>query len=359
MNMKKLFLHLTILSALFLVACNGNEDPIDQTTGEPTHLILCEGLMGKNDSKLVAYNFITKAQNDDFFLSINKRGLGDSGNDMLKHGSKIYIAVTGSSTIEIINAETGKSVGQIQMRTDNGNAKEPRSLAAHNGKVYVTSFDNTVSRIDTASLKIDGSVIVGRNPEGICISNNKIYVANSGGLDWETGNYDTTVSVVDINTFKEEKKIEVGKNVYQVFADSEGDIYVSTRAIYEQAEPTFNRIDAKTGKVETIQDIEPGKFVIANDKAYIIIEDYKLEQAKVVVYDCKEEKISTENFITDNTKMGMPYGISVDALSGDIFLTEIEKYTIPGNVYSFDKNGKLKFKLKNVGISPSQVLPLH
>lgn len=43
-------------------------------------------------------------------------------------------------------------------------------MPPHIGKgVYVTSYDDTVTRIDTATLAIDGSVEVGRDPDGICI----------------------------------------------------------------------------------------------------------------------------------------------------------------------------------------------
>ncbi len=72
------------------------------------------------------------------------------------------------------------------MKTSTGESKQPRYAAAYGGKVYVTSYDDTVTRIDTATLAIDGSVKVGRDPDGICINNNKIYVANSGGLDFAT-----------------------------------------------------------------------------------------------------------------------------------------------------------------------------
>ncbi len=75
-------------------------------------------------------------------------------------------------------------------------------------KAYVCSYDGTVARIDTTSLSIDVITTVGRNPDNICVQNEKLYISNSGGLDYSEGlGVDNTVSVVDIDTFNESSKI--------------------------------------------------------------------------------------------------------------------------------------------------------
>ncbi len=360
--MKKIIFSLMAFTALFLASCSDVDNPIENNIPKEAKklLILNEGGMGQNNSTLAQYDLESGVLDKNYFLTVNKRGLGDTGNDMLRYGSKIYVVMNVSSTIEIIDGKNGKSLKQIAMKTADGKSKQPRRVAAYGGKVYVTSFDDTVTRIDTLSLSIDGSATVGRDPEGICIKNNKIYVANSGGLDFETGNYDTTVSVVDIKSFKEEKKIEVGKNPVHIFADSQGDIYVATSAIWQGwtkvADASLKKINVSTEKVETIENIQPNKLTYVNDKAYIIIDDYS--QSLITVYDCLNEKIAIQNFITDGTKIPTPYNISVDAFSGDVFLTETD-YTNPGNVHCFDKNRKLKYSLKAVGINPTFVAFLN
>lgn len=357
---KQFYYYLSAFAAIIFVACS-TETPIDIDNQPPKEakklLILNEGGMGLNNSTLALYDLQSGTMDNNYFLSVNQRGLGDTANDMLRYGSKIYVVVNVSSTVEVIDGQNGKSLKQILMKTTDGKSKQPRHIAAYGGKVYVTSFDDTVTRIDTISLAIDGSATVGRDPEGICIKNNKIYVANSGGLDYATGNYDTTVSVIDINSFKEEKKIEVGKNPVHVFADSQGDIYVATSPIWEgwtkTVEATFKKINVSTGKVETIENIHPAKLTYVDNKAYIIIDDYT--QSLVTVYDCLNEKVAIENFIAGGTKIATPYSVSVDGFSGDVFLTETD-YTNPGNVHCFDKNGKLKYTLKAVGLNPTKVV---
>lgn len=364
MNQKKIFFYLSLFAALFITACSDIDNP-DDTPDPPKEakalLILSEGSMNGNNSTLARYDLSTSSVDKNYFNTINQRGLGDTGNDMFLYGSKVYIAVSGSSTIEVIAAATGKSIRQIDMKMEDGTGKQPRQIAAHDGKVYVTSFDDTVTRIDTASLQVDGSVEVGLDPDGIVIKNNKIYTANSGGLSYlGEYDYDNTVSVIDIATFTEEKRIEVGTNPINLQADSQGDIYVSIAGNYlsydpeNYVAPAFKRINPSNGNVETIEEVEsPDRFVIADNKAYIISGSYGVPY-KVLVYDCLEEKLVSENFVTDGTELGTIYGVAVDDYSGDLYIMETD-YVSPGTVYCFDKAGKLRYSIPAVGLNPRAI----
>lgn len=360
MNRKRIFFYMSLLAALFITACSDTDNPDgdeNPSTEGKALLILSEGGFGQNNSTLSRYDLLEKKLVKDHFQLVNKRGLGDTGNDMLLYGSKMYIVVNVSSTIEVVEAATGKSIGQIQMKAEDGSGKQPRQIVSYNGKVYVTSFDDTVTRIDTASLKIDASVKVGMDPDGIVIKNNKIYVANSGGLNYLNG-YDNTVSVINLNNFTEEKKIEVGVNPANLKSDSQGDIYVSVMGNYGDIPPAFKRIDRVTGDVETIAGVvSPGRFVISDNKAYIISGAYGTPY-KVLVYDCLNEKLISQNFVQDNTEIGIIHNIAVDDLSGDLFIMESD-YTTPGTVYCFNKDGKLEYSIPAIGLNPTAIVVLR
>lgn len=351
---KNLYLLLMFLAAFF-TACDDTEKIVDPTESQNDKLmILCEGSFNGNNSTLAYYDLSTKKIIDkDFFNTVNGRGLGDTANDILKYGSKIYIVVNVSGSIEVLDAKSGRSIKNIDMKTSTGESKQPRYAAAYGGKVYVTSFDDTVTRIDTATLAIDGSVKVGRDPDGICIKNNKIYVANSGGLDYATGNYDTTVSIIGLQNFTVEKTIEVGTNPYQVFADSEGDVYVTTRGNYVDIAPTFKKISPNY-EVTAINNVQVSEFTIVNDKAYILYNEWG-NPSVVKVFDCQTEKVVTENFIVDKTLNVNGYKIAADAY---VYVTTTD-YITSGNVFCFDKTGKLKFKLESVGMNPNKVIFLN
>ena len=359
--MKKKNVCILVLLAALFAACSDSDIVIDPTDLPPSEtqkiLVLCEGIWTHDNSTLAFYDLKSQATDLDYFTTVNKRGLGDTANDMIKYGSKIYIVVNESGTIEVIDAATGKSLKQIEMKEKTAEGKEinkqPRYAAAYGGKVYVTSFDNTVTRIDTVSLAIDGSVTVGRNPEGICIKNGKIYVANSGGLDFP--NYDKTVSVIDLNSFEEIEQIEVGLNPYQVFADNQGDVYVSVRGNYTDIAPSFKKI-SPSYEVSAIANLTVSEFTIVNDKAYILYNEWGKE-SEVKVYDCKTEKVVSENFVTDGTAIPNGYKITADAYSGDVYVTTSD-YTTSGNVLCFDNKGEYKFTLPSVGIGPNKIILL-
>jgi len=359
--MKKKNVCILVLLAALFAACSDSDDLIDPTELPPSEtqkiLVLCEGMWNYDNSTLAFYDLKSKTTDLDYFTTVNKRGLGDTANDMIKYGSKIYIVVNESGTIEVIDAATGRSLQQIEMKEKTTEGKEinkqPRYAAAYGGKVYVTSFDNTVTRIDTVSLAIDGSVAVGRNPEGICIKNGKIYVANSGGLDFP--DYDHTVSVIDLKSFEEIKQIEVGLNPYQVFADNQGDVYVSVRGNYTDIAPSFKKI-SPSYEVSAIANLTVSEFTIVNDKAYILYNEWGKE-SEVKVYDCKTEKVVSENFVTDGTAIPNGYKITADAYSGDVYVTTSD-YTASGNVLCFDNKGECKFTLPSVGIGPNKIILL-
>lgn len=357
--MKRVYI-IGLLISLLLTSCDDMEDkpkPVSETgANQPTQLlILSEGLFNNNNSTLASYDLNTKQLVSDYFLAANKRGLGDTGNDMGIYGSKLYVVMNVSSQVEVVNLKTGKSLAQIAMFNDKGVAREPRHIEFHGGKAYVCSFDGTVAQIDTASLNIEAFVQCGKNPDGICVANGKLYVSNSGGLNYP--NYDNTVSVIDIATFTEKKKITIDTNPGRIHADSEGDVYVVTRGNYGVSPYKLHRINSVTDELaETFADIQALNFSIHNDTAYIYNYDFNAQSCWVKVFDCKTEKIISGNFVTDNTQIATPYGIDINPANGDIYLTDAKSYSVTGDVLCFGKNGKLKFRIKDIGLNPNKVV---
>lgn len=317
-------------------------------------LVLSEGVSKQNNSTLAHYNLSEKNTDLNYFQTKNGRSLGDLANDMIKYGNKIYIVLNGSNQIEVMNAKTGVSIKQIPM-FNGEKAKEPRYIVSHKGKVYVSSFDDTVTRIDTTTLAIDASVSVGRDPEQLCIVNEKLYVTNSGGLEWGTGNYDKTVSVVDLTTFKEIEKITVGVNPTKIKADENGYLYVLCNGNYSSDPAKFQRIDTKTNVVKTYSDISVSNYTIYNNKIYY----YGFDNV-IKVFDCGTEKITNEKFITDETTFDNPYlySMQIDTYNGNVYFTDTN-YISNGNVYCYDKNGILKYKILNVGLFSNKILFLQ
>lgn len=352
---------LPLLVAAFFAGCDDMESVFPDVSVVDTDMkgalyVLCDGNYSLNNSTLALYDFGLRALNSDFFQITNGRKLGDTGNEIQRYGSKIYIAVNGSSQIEVIDVKTGLSIKQIPF-FDGSKARQPRYMAFWEDKVYVCSFDGTVARIDTSTLEVEAFAKVGRNPDGITVSNKKLYVSNSGGLDYATSvGYDNTVSVIDIAGFTEVKKIIVGCNPYRIHSDAYGYVYVACRGDYKEQKPVFQCINSMNDRVMVTWDIAVMNFDIYEDNAYLYNYDSETKESWIKVFSLTTREVVRESFITDGTEIVTPYGISIDQENGDVFITDAGNYISSGNVFCFKNDGTLRYKIKQVGVSPNSVV---
>ena len=95
---------------------------------------------------------------------------------------------------------------------------------------------------------------------------------------------------------------------------------------------------------------------IFENKAYTYSYDYISKQMSVQVFDCLTEKLINNRLISDETSLKIPYSIQVDPYSKDVYITDAIDNTVLGDVFCFDKTGKLKFQVKEVGINPNHVI---
>ena len=355
--MKNLQKYIYLIVCLFcLTACPTPppepEDELPQT--QDRFFVLCEGLFNLNNGTLAYWNqdrWISKK----YFLQQNQRGLGDTPNDIQVYGNKLYMLVNVSSQIEVVDLHSGLSIKQIPLFLEDGRARQPRHIAFHQDKAYITCFDGSVARLDTAQLIIDANVPVGRHPEGIAVANGKLYVANSGGLD--NPHYDNTVSVIDIASFREIKKIQVADNPYKVYSDAQGDIYVNSRGDYNELDYCLQKIDSQSDElIKTFDNLQVLNFTIQGNIAYLYDFDFGSKSSEIFVMDTQSDQVVRKQFMTDGTIIETPYGLSVNPKNGDVFICEAYNYLTQGDVLCFSSDGKLKYRLSDVGLNPNAVI---
>lgn len=359
------YLPLLLFFLLFFTACDDLKDlpsAVPEMVGDVSDpgtaelYVLSEGLFNHNNSSLARYSFDLQKRTNHYFSATNSRGLGDTANDMAIYQDKIYVVVNVSSTIEVIDFNTGKSLRQIRMVSENGSSRQPRFITFQEDKAYVCSFDGTVARIDTHSLEIEKMITVGRNPDGICVQNGKLYVSNSGGLDASGPGVDNTVSVVDIASFTEIKKIEVGPNPGKIVAgpEEESSVYVVTRGSdISSGDYHLVKIDGKTDAVACIYDEKVLNLAIDGPIAYLYTYDYKTKVSAIKVFDLTSGKVLQDNFITDGTKVTTPYCIQINPISGNVYITEVYDYSVWGDILCFNQQGQLQFRLNEIGQNPN------
>ena len=357
---------LTILTlAAFFIACDPEpvllnmEGGVDDSPHKGAY-VLSEGLFNLNNSTLTWIDFSTCKPDSwnsqagtsyDCFEKVNGRRIGDTANDLLLYGSRLYIAVNVSSTIEILDAATCTSLKQIRME-QNGISSEPRYMTAHGGYVYVCCFDGTVQRIDTLTMNIDATVNVGRNPDGICYAGGKLYVSNSGGLD--TDNPDNTVSVIELSSFTEKTRIEVRSNPGTIRTDGKS-VFVVSRGIFDYDKMDYDyrlhRIDVETDLLTDTYDIPVLDMDIYDGKAWI----YRYGSGRIQVMDLESGQILQPDFITDGTRIECPYSLKVDTATRKVYITDAADYITPGSLYCFSPDGKLEYMIPGIGINPNTI----
>jgi DNA-binding beta-propeller fold protein YncE len=317
--------------------------------------VLNEGNLGSNKASLDYLDFIGGQYHKDIYNQENPsitEGLGDVGNDIGIYGSKLYAVINNSNKVEILAAGTGKRITQV-------NIQNCRDVLFNNGKAYVSAYlgivgdpnapDGAVYEIDTASLQITRKVTVGRQPDGLAIVNGKIYVANSGG--YSPPNYEHTLSVIDLVSFKVIKTIDVAINLDEVKPDAYGNLYVTSRGDYYNIPPDLYVIDTQADTVKKDFKLPVSNIWIAGDTAYMYSVAFSYLTGKNSVsysmIDVKTETVLTKQFITGGTdkQIVVPYGIAVNPVTGEVYVADAKDYVTPGTLYCFDINGKKEWSV--------------
>ena len=76
---------------------------------------------------------------------------------------------------------------------------------------------------------------------------------------------------------------------------------------------------------------------------------------KVKLYNVKTETTVRENFVTDGTTIQTPYAVTVNSVTGELFIADALNYSSNGTLFAFDKDGKKKFSI-TVGINPGSIV---
>jgi len=370
--MKK-YSSLIFILFIFLISllnsCRGDEYEIlwaeleQVTPGQKTEdikgfFLLNEANMGSNKSSLDYFDYETGNYYRDIFPTINPtitHNLGDVGNDIQIYGNKLYAVINCSHLIEVMDVNTAKHLHTI-------NITNCRYIVFKDKYAYVSSYNGPVKidpnapigsvvKVDTTDMSIVGQCIVGYQPDELVIKGNKLYVANSGG--YRVPNYDRTISVIDLNTFTEIKKIDVAINLHRLELDNYGYLYVSSRGDYKKIGSKTFIIDTNTDKViEELPLLPNSNMSLAGDSLYIYsVEWSHITQKNTVtyaIYDTKLKKTVTRNFIKDGTekKIKVPYGIAINPETEEFFTTDAKDYVSPGTLYCFDqKTGRKKWSV--------------
>lgn len=371
--MKKL---LYIVAALLVLnACEepqgGNTQPPQvvtptETTSLHGFYLLNEGNMGSNKATLDYFDFATGTYTQNIYTLANPSvpmELGDVGNDLKRHGGRLYAVINASNKVEVMDLTTAKRLGQIDIANC-------RYITFHEDYAYVTSYAGPIQlypqyeqkgyvlKIDTLTMQVVDTCVVGFQPDELAIVNGKIYVANSGG--YLSPNYENTLSVINLTTFEEQQRIEVDVNLHRVRVDKYGKLWVSSRGDYQGNVSRIFCVDPQMDVVIDTLDVPCSNMCIVGDSLFYCASQFNYDTMTEVgtcgIINVKTRMVQTEHLLPDDVTLVKPYGILVNPLTGDLYLTDARDYVTPGVLYCFDSEGKLKWKTRTGDIPAHFVL---
>ena len=273
-------------------------------------------------------------------MTENERGLGDTGNDFEKYAiagtEYIIIAVDISSQVEIVEANTLKSVAQIPL-FDETNAREPRRIEVYGTKAFICNFDGTVSVIDLISKSLINTISVGANPDGMIQLGNKLYVSNSGGLNYPV--YDSTITIINMDNNSVIETFETRINSSSMIVDSQNEIYLLSNGNYADVDPALVRINTSTNQVVQTFDIPIGSMTKAGDLIYY----YDMDAKAVKRFDTSAE-ITDENVVIDCIDYETFFGLQFDPNLNLIFCFDANGYVNSSTVRAYNTSGILQFE---------------
>ena len=333
--------------------------------------VLNEGNFQKNNSTLDFFRFSDGNYVSDAFGSMNPavvQGIGDTGNDLALNEGKLWLVMNGSGYVHVLDAFDETLIASIAV-------PDPRYIAFDKSYAYVSSYAGAiyggdevkgkVYRISLSTYKVDGEVEVGCQPEGIAVSGNKLYVANSGGYNYI---HENTVSVIDLASFKVSSSVTTASNLHYMASDGQGAVYVSSYGestwsqdadgnwIQSMSEPMglYKISGASSSQVKDVHvscmTMCSDGYIYAIGNAEELTGGYSNMLYKVSV---KDGSVSSKAISgTDAAKVGNPYGICVAPGTGDIYIADAD-YTGPGKVWCFTKDFKEKWS------AVAGMLPAH
>ena len=330
-----------VLCSLLLWSCRGDE-VIYPTIG--THVtddvregglyVLCEGNMGSNKARMDYINLEKGDYYSNWYGAMNPKQLkelGDVGNDIQQYGGRLYAVINCSHKVEVMDLQA-RHIGKIDL-------PNCRYVAFKGSKMYVSAYVGSLAdpdllgsvyEVDTASLMVTREVKVGHQPDELCVVGNKLYVVNSGG--YLTNQYDSTVSVIDLSSFTEIEKINVGLNPTRIRVDEQKRLWVCCQGNYK--------------------DIQPQVVIIGGPRIETPCANISIQGATAYVMDNKNKQLRAFSTI-DFTEQTLPIDISAYenpygllATNEALYVTDAKNYVSSGVLHCYSYDGKEHWNAK-------------
>lgn len=321
--------------------------------------VLDEGNMGSNKCTLDYMRFSDGVFARNIYPERNPSQaleLGDSGNDILISGNRMYLCISGSNKLEVLDARTAERIGQVDI-------PNCRYVETAGGNIYVTSYtggytiDTTqqfgaVYRIDPNTLTVTGKLPVTYWPEEMAAVDGKLYVATSGTA--VEGDYpDNNVLQIDLASFTIEREIPVGTNLHHIEADTFGHLWVSGRGDYGARPSRLYCLSKTAGEYSLDKTIEAAcsDFTVCGSTIYFYAAEWNYAtSSNTITYskaDAATAALLPGSYIasSEQSKIDTPYAILANPQNSEIYLTDARNYVSSGSLHCIGTDGMIRWSV--------------
>lgn len=311
---------------------DGGEEPLPGFT-HPAWIV-CEGNFGTKNSSLTVLDYAGPV--DTTYLDVYRRAngdkLGDYAHSVLVRDSLLYVCVTQSDRVQIINAMSGDGVDRLFVT-------QPRYAACSENSLYVSSYSNrAIYQFDLSSLQPVDTFQLSRAPDQLAVMGGRLFVSNPPNSS------DSVISVIELATGHVDSMM-IGVSPVSLCASSfDGRLYVACSGkltaggFIAVINPNTLEIEKK---IDEYSGNRPVKIVIGGSwMAYI-----KASNGSVEVYDLEQRA-------TRGTLSGNFNGVAI--CDFDIYTLDATDFMSSGILRRYDSTLVMK-KEYPVGIAPAEM----
>lgn len=351
---KNLWLLACLIASMIFVSCGDDDDPVVPPSPEPdvkatTMYFINEGSWSvPNSASFCSYNTLTTAVS---LLEEPTAKIGDTPQDMLIVGSKIYVSCWGSKGLLIVDVNGSTPVSNFVSLNE-----DVRYLAYKAPYLYISCYGGRIMRYNTANGDKNVLQTSGKNLEGVAILGDKLYACNSYSQNGTDFVYYNNLVTVDLNTFTEGEPITTVTNPNYIVA-LDGALYVLGFGNYGAIGYMLAKVNPATG---TSTDLEPAsKMCVWNNQLlYAYTETDWTTYASTTTFTCYNPATGSKASVElDNEHLGSAtiYMLEADPYSSDLYVG-VTDYVNSGKIYRFAANKTSLGNFSSEGISPSHAV---
>ena len=298
---------------------------------------LNEGNFQYGNATLSYYNPATKKVENEVFARANGMKLGDVAQSMIIRNGVGWVVVNNSHVVFAININTFKEIGRIT------NLTSPRYIHfLSDEKAYITQlWDNRIFIVNPKRYEITGYIEV---PNMTRESGSTEQMVQYGKhLYVNCWSYQNRIIKIDTETDKVVDELIVGIQPTSLALDCNNKLWTVTDGGYDGSPydydvPSLYRINLDTFKVEKEFKFQPGdapsevQLNGTKDKIYWLNND-------VWEMDVAATNLPAEPFLPYNNTIY--YGLTIDPVSGDVYVADAVDYQQQGLIYRYSKERKL------------------